>query len=292
MASKGKDIKRRILTVQSTQKITNAMKLVSAAKFARASHAIQSARPYGEAFNKMVSNLLASGLEGAKSPLLRETPEKKVLLIVVATDRGLCGSLNTNVFKNAAAWLREQSRAGAQVHAIAWGRRAGMFVKRENVETIERTEKVLDKPNYLFAKEAAEKLTDWFTKERYDAVYIAYPKYQSALVQTPRIERLLPVKIEKTAKVEDAAQTKDFIVEPSLDALIDSLLMRRVTSTIFNIMLEGAASEHGARMSAMDSATSNAKQVIKKLTLAYNRARQAAITTELTEIISGAESLH
>lgn len=292
MASKGKDIKRRILSVQSTQKITNAMKLVSAAKFARASHAIQAARPYGEAFNKMVANLLASGLKKANSPLLRESDEKKVLLIVVATDRGLCGALNTNVFKNAAAWLRERRKAGSEIHAIAWGRRAGLFVKREGLETIERTEKVLDKPNYLFAKDAAEKLTDWFVQERYDAIYIAYPKYQSALVQAPRIERLLPVKMEKGVKADEAAESKDFIVEPSLDVLIDSLLMRRVTSTIFTIMLEGAASEHGARMSAMDSATSNAKQVIRKLTLAYNRARQAAITTELTEIISGAESLH
>ncbi len=286
-----KDIKGRINSVKSTQKITNAMKLVSAAKFARASHAIQSARPYGAAFSKMVSNLLESSGSEISSPLLRTSEEKKVLLVVVATDRGLCGGLNTNVFKQASLWIREKKAQGVQIEAIAWGRRAGLYVSKEKLSIVDRKERVLESPSYKFARDAAEELIGWFTAERYDAVYFAYPKYQSALAQIPTVTKTLPVSVDEVNQAKEA-QANDFIVEPALDQMVDMLLTRKVINAIYQMLLESAASEHGARMSAMDSATNNAKEVIKKLTLTYNRARQAAITKELIEIISGAEALH
>lgn len=287
-----KDIKRRIGSVKSTQKITNAMKLVSAAKFARASHAIQAARPYGQAFNEMVGNLLQADTDSMSSPLLRKNPEKKVLLLLIGTDRGLCGGLNSNNFKKAAAWVREKRSQGIAVETVCWGRRAISFGQKEKLTMVRKVEKVLEKPSYDMARATAEEFMQWFVAEKYDAIYVCFPKFQSALAQVPQLNRLLPIAAEDLTAKKKTTTTTDFIVEPRVEELLDLLLVRKITLSIYHALLDGSASEHGARMTAMDSATKNAKEVIKKLTLAYNRARQAAITTELTEIISGAESLN
>jgi F-type H+-transporting ATPase subunit gamma len=284
-----KDIKRRMGSVKNTQKITHAMKLVSAAKFARANQAVIASRPYGGAFDKMVSQLVGMAGETLQSPLLRQTTEeKKILVVLIATDRGLCGALNSNHFKNALKFVRKKSAEGATVDIVGWGRRAFGFSKKLGTKAKSEREKVLDKPTYDTARTLAEGIVETFIKESYDSVYLAYVEFKSALVQSPRVRQLLPVQGEVVA---DSAPMANLIVEPSPEVLLESLLKKQIASIVFRALLEGNASEQGARMTAMDSATKNAKEVVRKLSLQYNRGRQAAITKELIEITSGADAL-
>ena len=284
-----KDIKTRIGSVKSTQKITNAMKLVSAAKFARASHAAEAARPYANALDKIVSKLLAGKAE-LESPLLREGEEKKILVLMLSPDRGLCGGLNSNMAKAVQAFIREKSAKGVtQVDLYAAGRRATLFGKKNNLAFKKQLEKVVEKANVDTARSLAKDAVEAFTSGEYDKVYVAYSYFKSALDQAPQIDQLLPVPLNQSRGEGRGAEV---IVEPGLDELLDKLLERKIVTNLFAALLSSLASEHGARMTAMDSATNNAREVIKKLTLQYNRARQAAITKELIEIISGAEALN
>ena len=288
-----KDIKRRIGSVKSTQKITNAMKLVSAAKFAKANGAVEASRPYAEAFKGMVSRLIAS--EGAKldSALLKQSEEKKVLLVLLATDRGLCGGLNTNLFKEAGIFMANKSEEGVEVDFFACGRRAISYSKKLENTVVESREKVLEKPTIELARELTAKWLEGFKSGDYDSVYLLYPRFNTALDQVPTSEKILPIVMEDADQSDEVDSGEgDLVVEPALNLFLDSLLEKKLLGSVYNALLNGSASEHGARMTAMDSATSNAQEVIKKLTLQYNRARQAAITTELTEIISGAEALN
>lgn len=284
-----KDIKRRIVSVKNTQKITHAMKLVSAAKFARANHAVLAARPYGDGFEEMVNKVvLAAG--DVQSPLTEvRSKNKRELLVVVSTDRGLCGSLNSALFKVATKFVREKTDAGVSLDTMAWGRRATMFCKKVKWNLLNDKEKVTEKPKYEVAVGLAEELVASFSSEKYDAVHVAFVEFKSALSQVPVIKQLLPV--VPTAKPKDALVSTNIIMEPVVGKLLGPVLERLVVAQTFRILLEAAASEHGARMTAMDSATKNAKEVIRKLTLQYNRGRQAAITKELIEITSGAEAL-
>jgi len=284
-----KDIKRRMGSVKNTQKITHAMKLVSAAKFARANQAVIASRPYGTAFDKMVSQLVSMAGDSLKSPLLRQTvEEKKILVVIIATDRGLCGALNSNHFKNALKFVRKKSAEGASVDIVGWGRRAFGFSKKLGMKSKSELEKVLDRPSYDTARTLAEGIVETFIKESYDSVYLAYVEFKSALVQSPRVRQLLPVQGQTAA---ETTSTVNIIVEPSPELLLESLLKKQIASLVFRALLEGNASEQGARMTAMDSATKNAKEVVRKLSLQYNRGRQAAITKELIEITSGADAL-
>jgi F-type H+-transporting ATPase subunit gamma len=280
-----KDTKRRIGSVKNTQKITRAMKLVSAAKYARANQAALKARPYGDTFDQMVRRL-ASASDG-ESPLLKLREEKKALLIVIATDRGLCGSLNTFLFKRCSQFLDEKRAEGVESELVLWGRRAGLFGKKRKEKKVATEEKVLEKPSFEFAATAAKGFAAQFENSGYDRVYVAFSKFVNAMTQVATIEQILPVKLTE----DKALEKREFIFEPEQKALLESLLSKQLGSKLYRIFLEGAASEHAARMTAMDNATNNADEVIKRLTLQYNRARQAAITTELIEITSGAEAL-
>jgi len=298
-----KDIKGRINSVKSTQKITNAMKLVSAAKFARANHAVNAARPYSAAFLKMIARLIAAqGGEaalaqymesGSASPFLEKRPEKKILVVVFATDRGLCGGLNSNLFKATQKFVDQKRAQGAVVELLACGRRAILYSRRTQLHVVDRKEKVFEQPTFNEARKLGDQLIQYYKDGAYDSIYLTYPRFQSALEQIPTIDKFLPISFETSesspAVVGGGA---DLIVEPGLDQFIDHLLHRLLYGIVYQAVLNGASSEHGARMTAMDAATNNAKEVIQKLTLKYNRARQAAITTELTEIISGAEALN
>jgi len=284
-----KDIKRRIGSVKSTQKITNAMKLVSAAKFARASQAVNSARPYAKALDHMVEKLMM-GQTDLQSPLLRQGEEKKSLVLVLATDRGLCGGLNSNIFKAVSGFMKEKTQAGVSVDVYACGRRAISFARRTNLTLVGREERVLEKVSVEVARRIVRELEKRFTSGTYDRVYIIFPFFTSALDQSPVVEQLLPVRVKRSLEGESSRSFA--IVEPELDQMLDKLLERKLVSYVLASLLSGTASEHAARMTAMDSATNNAKEVIRKLTLQYNRARQAAITKELIEIISGAEALN
>ncbi len=283
-----KDIKRRIGSVKSTQKITNAMKLVSAAKFARASHAAEAARPYAKALDRVVEKLLLGQTE-LNSPLLRQSDEKRVLILMLATDRGLCGGLNSNLAKAVQLFVAEKTKQGARCDLYACGRRAMSFGKKWKLSMVAQKEKVLERGNVNTARELAREIVSLFEDETYDRVYLAFPYFRSALDQTPTITQVLPAPVPAVSKNDPA--TGNLIVEPGIEELLDKLLERRLVSSLLSSLLSAVASEHGARMTAMDSATNNAKEVIRKLTLQYNRARQAAITKELIEIISGAEAL-
>lgn len=285
-----KDTKRRIVSVRNTQKITHAMKLVSAAKFSRANHAVLAARPYGMAFDRIVGRLAAGveNLEGMELLRFTESP-KKVLAVLISTDRGLCGSLNTNVFKAAVRYVRENTDQGCEVEFAALGKRAAQFCRKVGFKTVIEREKVLERPNYQSAKAITDELTALFTSGKYDRIVLIFPEFKSVLAQTPRTKQLLPV---VTPEVTDEEHdTLNFIIEPDAHTVLEGMLRKHVVNTLFRALLEGAASEHGARMTAMDSATKNAKEYIRKLTLQYNRARQAAITKELIEIVSGAEAI-
>jgi F-type H+-transporting ATPase subunit gamma len=283
-----KDIKTRIGSVKSTQKITNAMKLVSAAKFARASHAAEAARPYSKALDKIVSKLLA-GKADLESPLLRESEEKKILVLMLSPDRGLCGGLNSNMAKAVQAFIREKTAKGVtQVDLYAAGRRATLFGKKNNLRFFKQAEKVVEKATVDTARSLSKEAVEAFKNGEYDRVYVAYAYFKSALDQTPQIDQLLPLPLLQ----DKESRSADVIVEPGLEELLDKLLERKIVTSLYASLLSTLASEHGARMTAMDSATNNAREVIKKLTLQYNRARQAAITKELIEIISGAEALN
>lgn len=284
-----KDIKRRIVSVKNTQKITHAMKLVSAAKFARANHAVLAARPYGDGFEDMVDKVvLAAG--DISTPLTEvRSSRKRELVVIVSTDRGLCGSLNSALFKLASKFAKEKAEAGISLDAVAWGRRAGMFCKKVKWNLLNERDKVTERPKYEVATTLAQELVQTFLSTKYDAVHIAFVEFKSALSQVPVIRQLLPVVPKKIGAA--ATVQGDIILEPVISKLIGPVLERLVVAQTFRILLEAAASEHGARMTAMDSATKNAKEVIRKLTLQYNRGRQAAITKELIEITSGAEAL-
>lgn len=285
-----KDTKRRIQSVRNTQKITHAMKLVSAAKFSRANHAVLAARPYGVAFDRIVGRLAAGveNLEGMELLRYCEQP-RRILAAVVSTDRGLCGSLNTTLFKSAVRFFREQQAQGCQVDFAAMGKRSIQFCRKAGFKAVLEQEKVLDKPTYDSAKAVADVLAKKFTDGTYDAVWLIFPEFRSVLSQVPRVKQLLPV---VTPEINDEEHdTLNFIIEPDVRSVLESMLRKHVINTLFRAFLEGAASEHGARMTAMDSATKNAKEYIRKLTLQYNRARQAAITKELIEIVSGAEAI-
>ena len=282
-----KDIKRRIVSVKNTQKITHAMKLVSAAKFARANHAVLAARPYGDGFEQMVEKLLHSTAENPTQLTEARGQHKRELLVLVATDRGLCGSLNSGLFKATARFAKERTDAGIQLDTLAWGRRAGMFCRKAKWKVLNEKEKITEKPKYSRAIELSQEVVSTYLAGTYDAVHIAFVEFKSALSQIPVVKQILPV----IGKQQESSASTNMILEPEAKLIAEAALEKLVIGQIFRILLEATASEHGARMTAMDSATKNAKEVIRKLTLQYNRGRQAAITKELIEITSGAEAL-
>ncbi len=290
-----KDTKRRIGSVKNTQKITQAMKLVSAAKFARANHAVVNARPYAAHFQELLKVLLdqanLKNLGNKKLQALTESVKtNKELLIIVSSDRGLCGSLNSALFKNVVKFVTAKKTENKEIDIACWGKRASLFARKLNCQIIKEKEKVSDRPDHKRAILLAADLVEVFSKGSYESVSVAYVEFKSAMTQTPKIQQLLPISFEET-QTEKSLPSGDILTEPDLLTLLVAVLERLAAVKILKFLLESYASEQGARMSAMDSATKNAKEVIRKLTLQYNRARQAAITKELIEITSGAEAL-
>jgi len=284
-----KNTKRRIVSAKNTQKITRAMKLVSSAKFARANHNITKAKPFGDALDLMLARL-APLMEKFQSELIltQKRPERKILLIVITSDRGLCGALNTNILKACNAFLEEMASKDISTELLLWGKKAHIFKKKKQSEVLAASQKVLEKPDYLHCKRELQKIISDYKQGKWDAVYVAFSKFRNVISQQPKIEPLLPY-LPRVA--EGQAVEWNILVEPSSVEFIEDVIETKLADTLFQILLNGSASEHAARMSAMDSATNNADKVIKDLTLEYNRARQAAITKELIEITSGAEAL-
>jgi len=279
-----KALRKRIATVRSTQKITKAMKMVAAAKLRRAQEAAEAARPYSEKLAELFA-AVAAELEDVEHPLLARRDEERIELIVVTSDRGLCGGYNANLLRKGEAFVRE--RPGKQIVATAVGRKALESFRRRGMTMVGERTDVMNHPLMESAHALAEAAAARFAEGKTDAVYLVYSRFRSAVSQIPTITQLLPVVLPEVA---DPTRRVEYIFEPKRPELLAALLPRYIETLIKQALLESIASEHGARMSAMENATNNASDMIGKLTLLYNRTRQAVITKELMEIVSGAEA--
>jgi len=283
-----KDIKKRIGSVKNTQQITKAMKMVSAAKLRRAQEAAVSARPYAQKLAEVAERLARRGKCDAGNPLMEERGKKRALLVVLTGDRGLCGGFNANINKAAERWVKENPEGFEAVDVMIIGRKGVEFLGRRVDNIVKTYEHLTGNVNYQTAALVAQELVDGFVDETYDAVYMFYNAFKSAISQVVTLTKVLPI---NRPAVDEGEIIIDYIYEPNRCSLLDEICTKQVEVQLFSALLESAAAEHGARMNAMDNATRNAKEMIRKLTLQYNRARQAAITKELMEIISGAESI-
>jgi F-type H+-transporting ATPase subunit gamma len=284
-----RDIRRRIVSVKNTQQITNAMKMVSAAKLQRAQERVLATRPYAERMGFIVEHLQAR-VRPTAHPLLTPRDEGKTLLLLITSDRGLCGGFNTNVERLALEQLRQLSTNG-EVDIIAVGKKGRDYLAYRQFPLQEvYIELFLRQVVYEQAQEVADKLIHAFLEGTYRQVLVVYNRFRSAMSQQPTILRLLPMSTLEDAEA-DPEEPFDYLYEPSAPEVLDSLLRKQVEMQLFQIFQESFAGEHGARMTAMDSATTNATEMISSLTLTFNRARQAAITKELIEVVSGADAL-
>ncbi|NTV50143.1 MAG: ATP synthase F1 subunit gamma [Geobacteraceae bacterium] len=282
-----KSIKKRIVSVKNTRQITKAMKMVSAAKLRRAQENVVAARPYAKKLGEVLQSL-AANLEGDLHPLLEKREAKKLLLIVLTSDRGLCGGFNTNLCKAGDRYIKEKMDSYEQISVMTVGRKGYEFLK-SRYTVYKNFANVLAKPNYQTAVMLAQEVIDGFVAGEYDQVELLYNSFRTVMTQDITFQQMLPVVPEETTAADETPV--EFIYEPSVGELLAEILPKNIEVQIFKAMLETVAGEHGARMTAMDSASKNANEMIGKLTLQYNRARQAAITTELMEIISGSESI-
>lgn len=278
-----KDLRKRIGSVRSTQQITKAMKVVAAAQLRRAQEAAERARPYAAKLTEMFAAVVG-GLTEEAHPLLARREENRIDLIVLTSDRGLCGGFNANLLRQSEAFQREHGERTTRLMLV--GRKGLDHYRRQRIEPLFERTGVLKVPALEVARALAEHVTTRFATDESDAVYLVYSRFQSAITQVPTVVRLLPV----DAPAEDASSV-DYIFEPPRPELLAKLLPRYIETRLLQALLESIASEFGARMTAMDNATRNASEMIDRLTLSMNRARQSAITTELMEIVSGAEAL-
>lgn len=289
-----KEVRNRIKSVSSTQQITKAMKMVSAAKLKRATNAIVQLRPYANKLKELLANLSAS-LEEGSSPFLVEREPNKVLVIVVTSNRGLAGAFNTNAIKTAnnliAEKYGEQLRAG-NVSIVAIGKKSQEYYQRRKYNVIGNNNDLYLDLNFENASKITESIMQGFLNGDYDRVELVYNQFKNAAVQILTSEQLIPVPKPEAPKEQDAKGKQiDYILEPSQEAIVEQLIPKNIKIQLYKAVLDSNASEHGARMTAMDKATDNAGELLKSLKLSYNQARQAAITTELTEIVSGAAAL-
>ncbi|WP_150290796.1 F0F1 ATP synthase subunit gamma [Sphingobium estronivorans] len=290
-----KELKLRIGSVKSTQKITKAKQMVAAAKLRKAQAAAEAARPYSSRLEAVVASLaskIAGGSGEGASPLLAGTGKDEVHLLVVAnSDRGLAGAFNANIVKAARAKADELIQQGKTVRFYLIGRKGRPVINRTfpGMIVAQFDTTAAKEPGYAQAEEIAHELTQMYLNGKFDVAHLFFSRFKSALAQIPTEQQIIPVKIPADADRNAIGATVEY--EPSEEAILDDLLPRNVTVQIFKALLENNASEQGASMTAMDNATRNAGDLINKLTIQYNRSRQAAITTELVEIISGAEAL-
>lgn len=303
-----KSIRKRISSVKSTQKITRAMKMVAGARLARAQARIVALRPYAIKTQEVLASVVVKASvkdeqeheevavvdEKPQHPFLVVRPEKTVALLVLTSDRGLCGAFNTNINKAAEAEWRRRVAEGQDVRIYTIGRKGRDYFRRRRAPIAHEFTGVWEQLDMDRARLVAQTLIKPLLKGEIDAIYLVYNEFKSAISQKVVVEKLLPVReLEAEAELEseETATTREHIFEPSPEALLERLVPMYVEISIYRALLESMASELGARMTAMDAATNNAKELISSLTLQYNRARQAAITKELMEIIGGAEAL-
>ena len=286
------DLKKRISSVKSTQKITKAMKMVAAAKLRRAQESAERGRPYSEKMNNIILNLSSGVSDKENAPkLLSGTGDDKVHLCVVLTaDRGLCGGFNSNIIKKAKSYFQKISDTGKTLKIITVGSKGYDQLKRlyqdKIIENISFKES--KNANYFDAEKVGKIIIEKFERAEFDICTIFYNQFKNVITQIPQAQQIIPLNTENN---DENKLDESYEFEPDEDEILSNLLPKNIATQIFKAMLENSASEQGARMSAMDNATRNAGEMVDKLTIEYNRSRQAAITKELIEIISGAESL-
>ncbi|MBI5639570.1 MAG: ATP synthase F1 subunit gamma [Nitrospirae bacterium] len=283
-----RDIKRRIKAVESTSKITKAMKMVAASKFRKAQQRMFELRPYADRMGAILSSL-ASGSEPEAHPLLAVRPRKRVEVLVITSDRGLCGAFNTNILKTAAAHVAMLQKEGFEVTISAVGRKANDYYKRRNIGLQRIWTGISGKISYANAQEIAADISEKYAGEAVDEVIVIYNEFKSVVAQKVVVSRLLPLAPIQTA--EETTPVYNFIYEPSRQDIFSNLVPKNVEIQIYRALLESQASEEAARMSAMENATNSARDMISNLTLQYNKARQATITKELMDIVGGVEAL-
>ena len=287
-----KEVRNRIKSVQSTQQITKAMKMVSAAKLRRAQDAITQMRPYAHKLQDMLSNIVSNSDGGVNLALATERPVEKVLIIIVTSDRGLCGGYNSNLIKLTRQLIFEKYQAQysrGQVAVLPIGKKGYEHFTKNGFKVIDKYWDIFTGLSFDKVQTAAKYAMEAFANKEADVVELVFSEFKNAATQAFITEQFLPVsKVQRKAGETNA----DFIFEPSKEVLIAELMPKILNTQLFKAVLDGNASEHGARMTAMDKASDNANELLKSLKISYNRARQAAITTELTEIVSGAAALN
>ena len=288
-----KDLKNRIESVKSTRKITKAMQMVAAAKLRKAQEAAEQARPYAEKMSLVIKKLTSSTNVSSNSPLLVGNGKHKNHLIVISTsERGLCGAFNSSIVRLAKSHIRQLLSNGSQIKILTIGKKGREQLKREfaehMIDHVDLSE--VKKVSYENASNISDNVISRFLKDEFDVATIFYNQFESIISQIPQASQLIPIKIKSEESVS-TDNISNFVYEPDEQEIIEDLLPKAISTKVFTALLENGASEQGARMSAMDNATRNAGEMIDKLTIQYNRSRQAAITNELIEIISGAEAL-
>jgi len=286
-----KEVRNRIKSVQSTQQITKAMKMVSAAKLRRAQDAITQMRPYAKKLSEVLSNIVSNSEGDVNMALATERPIEKVMIIIVTSDRGLCGGYNSNLIKLTRQIIREKyapQHAKGNVQVMPIGKKGFEFFTKNGFKVVDQYWHIFTGLSFEKVQAAAQHAMDAFANKEVDAVELVFSEFKNAATQRFVAEQFLPVqKLVKAAGQKNA----DFIYEPGKEVLIAELMPKILNTQLYKAALDANASEHGARMTAMDKASDNANELLKTLKITYNRARQAAITTELTEIVSGAAAL-
>ena len=289
-----KELKNRISSVKSTRKITSAMKMVAASKLRRAQELAESSRVYADSLSFILSSLAGNTKNSSDLPeILTGRENSKIsLLIINSSDRGLCGGFNSNLFRNAKKWISDQQGQGKSVKIMTVGKKASSFYKKTDLDIVASFEDLNSNDRQLqVSEEIKNKIMELFENNEIDEVSILFNKFVSAISQEPTYQSLIPLSDEETSEDESEANNAIFEFEPDKNELLEYLVPRNFLTQIYRSVLESSASEHAARMTSMDNATRNAGDMIDRLTLTYNRTRQAFITKELIEIISGAEAV-
>lgn len=287
-----KEIRQRITSVRSTRQITSAMKMVSAAKLKKAQDAITQIRPYASRLHEVIRQVSGAINDKNLSPLTDLRDPEKVLIVVVAANRGLCGGFNSNIAKAIIEWVNGKygvQKENGRVDLIFIGKKGGEILRSKGWGIWPNINELIDKPTFIKTEAFAESLMQQFTENKYDRIDLIYNQFKNAASQNLTIEQFLPV--ESVDSSQDSGTQPYFIFEPNLEYLVKTLIPEALKVQLYKALLDSVASEHGARMTAMHQATDNATDMIRNLTLDYNKARQAAITNELIEIVAGAESL-
>jgi len=290
-----RDLRNRINSIKNTQQITKAMKMVAASKLRKAQQKMSATRPYASKMSSVVSRL--ASLNSTENDILRQPEEvKKTLLIVVGSDKGLCGGFNNNLFRTVETHISENLsslRDGGNLFLITIGKKAGAYFTKRNYQVIESFPGFFDNLNYESTSEIMESATQQFANGKYDNVQIAFNEFKTVIAQNKLVVNVLPFEAEReeAAKENGIQDYTDYIYEPNADEILEKLLPVHLNMQLWRAVLESNASEQGARMAAMDNATENAKELEEELSLKYNQLRQSAITTEISEIVSGAAAL-